>query len=67
LLRLLADSGPTFFVANFSVEDQPDEATQSMGNGADGSIVSQARNRTPIHNFEDASFGFYRGVGTLIE
>ena len=38
-----------------------------MGNGPDGLIVSQTRDRASIHDFEDASFGSGCGVGTLVE
>jgi hypothetical protein len=38
-----------------------------MGNGSDGLIVSKARNRAAIHNFEDASFGSGCGIRGLIE
>ncbi|SRR6266436_1603315 len=38
-----------------------------MGNGPDGLIVSQTRDRATIHDFEDASFGSGCGVGTLVE
>ena len=38
-----------------------------MGNGPDGLIMSQARDRAAIDNLEDASFGPGCGVGGLIE
>jgi hypothetical protein len=38
-----------------------------MGDGPDGLIVSQARNRAAIHDLEDASFGPGCGIGGLIE
>ena len=38
-----------------------------MGNGPDGLIMSQARDRAAIDKFEDASFGPGCGVGRLIE
>src|SRR5258706_5409520 len=49
------------------VQDQPDQATLSMGNGPDGLVVSQARDRAAIHNVEDTSFGPGCGVGRLVE
>ncbi len=38
-----------------------------MGNGPDGLIMSQARDRAAIDNFEDASFGSGCGISGLIE
>src|SRR5882724_3043228 len=67
LLRLLGDSWAPFFVTNSLVQDQPDQSTVSMGNGPDGLIMSQARDRAVIDKFEDASFGPGCGVGRLIE
>ena len=46
---------------------RPDQPTLSMGDGPDGLVVSQARDRTAIHDLEDASFGPGCGVGRLIE
>jgi hypothetical protein len=50
-----------------SVQYQPDQPTLSMGNGTDGLIVSQARDRTAINNLEDTSFVSGCGVSGLIE
>jgi hypothetical protein len=47
------------------MQDQPDQPTLSMGNGPDRLIVSQARDGTAIHDFEDASFGLGCGVRSL--
>ncbi len=52
---------------NSLVQDEPDQSTLSMGNGPDGLIVSQARDRAAIHDFEDASFGPGCGIRSLIE
>src|SRR5260370_38818348 len=38
-----------------------------MGNGSDGLIMSQARDRAAIDNVEDISFGPGCGVGRLVE
>ena len=38
-----------------------------MGNGPDGLLMSQARDRAAVHDLEDASFGPGCGVGSLIE
>ena len=38
-----------------------------MGNGPDGLIMSQARDRAAIDNVEDASFCSRCGVGRLVE
>ena len=67
LLRAFRNRWASFFVTNSLVQDQPDQATQSMGNEPDGLIVSESRDRAAIHNFEDASFGPSCGVGRLIE
>src|ERR1700692_1534785 len=67
LLGLFGDGWAPFFVTNSVVQDQPDQSTLSMGNRPDGLVVSQARDRAAIHNFEDASFGPGCGVGALIE
>ena len=67
LLRLFGDRWAPFFVTDSLVQDQPDQSTLSMGDGPDGLIVSQARDRAAIHDLEDASFGPGRGVRSLIE
>ena len=63
LLRLFGDRRAAFFVTNSLMQDQPDQPTLSMGDGPDGLIVSQARNRAAIHDLEDASFGPGCGIG----
>jgi hypothetical protein len=67
LFGLFGDRWAPFFVTYSPVQDQPDQSTLSMGNGPDSLIVSQARYRAAINNFEDASFGSGRGVSSLIE
>ena len=67
LLRSFGDRWAAFFVTDSLVQDQPDQSTLSMGNGPDGLIVSQARDRAAIHDLEDASFGPGCGVRSLIE
>ena len=67
LLGLLGDGWAPFFVTNSLMQDQPDQPALSMGDHPDGLIVSEARDRAAIHNFEDASFGSSCGVGRLIE
>jgi hypothetical protein len=67
LLRLLGNGWAAFFVTNSLVQDQPDQPTLSMGNGPDGLIMPQARDRAPVHNFADTSFGFCSGVSSLVE
>jgi hypothetical protein len=47
------------------MENNPDEATNPMGNGPDGLIVSQARYQSAIDNLENGSFRLGRGVGSL--
>jgi hypothetical protein len=49
------------------MEDQPDQTTLSMRNDPDGLIMPEARDATAIDDLEDASFGFYGGVGRLVE
>jgi len=49
------------------MQNQPDQTTLSMGNDADGLIMSEARDATAIDNLEDTSFDFYSRVGSLIE
>jgi len=49
------------------MQNDPDQPAEPMGNRPDGLLVSQARHQAAIHGLEDASFGFDRGVGTLIE
>ena len=66
-LRPFADGGTTFFVTNSLVEDQPDQPTLSVGDGPDGLIVPQARDRAAIHDLEDASFVPGCCVRSLIE
>src|SRR6266403_1060769 len=67
LLRSFGDRWAPFFVTNSLVQDQPDQPTLSMGDGPNGLIVSQARDRAAIHDLEDASFGSGCGVSSLIE
>jgi hypothetical protein len=67
LLGLFGDRRAPFFVTNSLVQDQPDQATLSMGNGPDGLVMSQARDRAARHHLEDASFGPGCGVGRLVE
>ena len=56
------DCWTPFFVTGSLMENQPDQTTLSMGNDADGLIMSEARDATAIDNLEDASFDFYGGV-----
>src|SRR5258708_16335398 len=49
------------------MQNQPDQTTLSMRDDPDGLIMSEARDATAIDDLEDASFGFYGGVGSLIE
>ena len=49
LLRLLADSGTTFFVTDSLVQDQPDQPALSMGNGPDGLLVPETRHARAGH------------------
>jgi hypothetical protein len=49
------------------MQDQPDQATLSMGDDPDGLIMSEARDTTAIDNLEDTSFDFHGRVGSLIE
>jgi hypothetical protein len=67
LLGLFGDRWAPFFVTKSLVQDQPNQPALSMGNGPDGLVVSQARDRAAIHDLEDASFGSNSGVGRLIE
>jgi len=67
LLGLFGDGWTPFFVTDCLVQDQPDQPTLPMSNGPDGLIMSQARDRAAIHNFEDASFGPGCGVSRLVE
>jgi hypothetical protein len=67
VLRLFGDGWAPFFVTNSLVQAQPYEPTLSMGNGPDGLVMSQARYRATLHNFEDASCGPGCGVGRLVE
>src|SRR5882762_8304164 len=67
LLRLFGDRWAPFFVTDSLAQDQPDQTTLSMGNGPDGLVMSQARDRAAIDHFEDTSFGPGCGVGRLVE
>jgi hypothetical protein len=49
------------------MQNQPDQATLSMGDDPDGLIMSEARDTPAIDDLEDASFDFYGRVGSLIE
>ncbi len=67
LLRSFGDRWAAFFVTDSLVQDQPDQSALSMGDGSDGLIVSQARDRAAIHDLEYASFGPGCGIRSLIE
>jgi hypothetical protein len=67
LLGWFVDGGAAFFVADGLVQDSPDQAARSMGNGPDGLIMSQTWDRAAVHHFEDRSFGFYSSVRGLME
>src|SRR5438552_3652019 len=67
LLRPFADGWAAFLVTDSLMQDQPDQATMSMGNHPDGLLMSQARDIAVIDNLEDTSFGLYGGIGGLIE
>ena len=49
------------------MQNQPDQTTLSMRNDPNGLIMPEARDATAIDDLEDASFGFYGGVSSLIE
>ena len=49
------------------MQNQPDQTTLSMRNDPDGLIMPEAWDATAIDDLEDASFGFYGGVSSLIE
>jgi hypothetical protein len=67
LLRSFGNRWAAFLVTDSLVQDQPDQSTLSMGNGSDGLIVSQARDRAAIHDLEYASFGPGCGIRSLIQ
>ena len=67
LLRPFGDRRAAFLVTDSLVQDQPNQSTLSMGNGSDGLIVSQSRDRAAIHDLEDTSFGPGCGIRSLIE
>jgi hypothetical protein len=64
---LFGDGWAPFLVSNSLVQDQPDQPRLSMGNGPDGLVMSQARDRAAIDDLEDTSFDLYSGVRSLIE
>jgi hypothetical protein len=49
------------------MQDQPDQATLSMGNGSDGLMMSETRDQSVIDSLKDASFGPGSGIGNLME
>jgi hypothetical protein len=49
------------------MQNQPDQTALSMRNDPDGLIMPKARDATAIDDLENASFGFYGGVSSLIE
>jgi hypothetical protein len=57
LLGSFADLWASFFVADSSVQDLPDQAAKFVGNYSNGLIVSQTRHIAAIENLEDASAG----------
>jgi len=49
------------------MQNQPDQTTLSMRDDPDGLIMPRRGTPTAIDDLEDASFGFYGGVSSLIE
>src|ERR1700732_4569838 len=49
------------------MQNDPDQATEPVGDGPDGLLVSQARHQSAIDDLENGSFRLDRGVSTLIE
>src|SRR5205809_4828390 len=49
------------------MQNQPYDIAQLMGNGSDGSLMSQAHDPTVIQKFEDAALDLHRRIGTLIQ
>ena len=50
-----------------SVEDDPDDPAQSMGNRPDGLVVPQSRDPTLVQGLKDAALGLTSRVSRLIE
>jgi hypothetical protein len=67
LLGLRADGWPPFFITHALVKDLPNQATESVGDGADRLGMSEAWDDSAIHDGEDRSLGLHRGIGGLIE
>src|SRR5580700_6196292 len=49
------------------MQNQPDQTTLSMRDDPDDLIMPETRDATAIDDLEDASFGLYGGVCSLIE
>ena len=58
---------PPFLVTDSLMEDLPDQAAEPMCDGPDCFLVFQARLEAAKHDFEYASFHFYRRVRRLIQ
>src|SRR5205814_3247461 len=66
LLRSFAEARAAFFVTCSLMQDQPDQAALSMGNGSDCLIMSETRHQSAIDNLKNASFGPGSGIGNLM-
>jgi len=49
------------------VQNNPDQPAKTGGQWRQWLVQIQAAEPSALHNFEDASFDLYRGVGSLIE
>ena len=65
--RLCGYRGASLFVTHTLMKNDPDQATEPMGDSSDGLIVSQARDQSTIDNLENGSFRPGCSVGSLIE
>jgi len=67
LLRLLGNGWAAFFVTKLLGAGSTRSTDTVDGQWPDGLIMPQARDRAPVHNFADTSFGFCSGVSSLVE
>src|SRR5262249_61120375 len=49
------------------MQDLPNDATESMGHGPDGRLITEARHQTPEHNLKMTAFLGDRSVRRLVQ
>ena len=62
-----ADSGTAFLITDGSMENHPDETTQTVFNGSNGLSMTEPRHKSAIDKLKNAAFSFDSCVRDLIQ